>query len=106
MRTDRGDDVTCRFFVMATGCLSMPKEAEIDGLELFAGDVYFTSRWPHESVDFTGKRVAVIGTGSSGVQSIPVIAQEARQLVVFQRTPNFSIPAHNGPIVAEETRPA
>ena len=76
----------------------MPKEAEIDGLELFAGDVYFTSRWPHESVDFTGKRVAVIGTGSSGVQSIPVIAQEARQLVVFQRTPNFSIPAHNGPL--------
>ena len=98
VRTNGGDDVTCRFYVMATGCLSMPKEAEIDGLELFAGDVYFTSRWPHESVDFTGKRVAVIGTGSSGVQSIPVIAQEARQLVVFQRTPNFSIPAHNGPL--------
>jgi cation diffusion facilitator CzcD-associated flavoprotein CzcO/acetyl esterase/lipase len=98
VRTNRGDDVTCRFYVMATGCLSMPKEAEIDGLELFAGDVYFTSRWPHETVDFTGKRVAVIGTGSSGVQSIPVIAQEAQQLVVFQRTPNFSIPAHNGPL--------
>ena len=83
---------------MATGCLSMPKQAEVDGLERFAGEVYFTSGWPHDPVDFTGKRVAVIGTGSSGVQSIPVIAQEARQLVVFQRTPNFSIPARNGPL--------
>ena len=73
--TDRGKEVTCRFYVMATGCLSMPKEAEIDGLESFGGDVYFTSRWPHEPVDFTGKRVAVIGTGSSGVQSIPMIAE-------------------------------
>ncbi|HKH51706.1 MAG TPA: alpha/beta hydrolase fold domain-containing protein [Mycobacterium sp.] len=101
VRTDRGDDITCRFFVMATGCLSMPKEAEIDGLERFGGDVYFTSRWPHDPVDFTGKRVAVVGTGSSGVQSIPVIAQEAQQMVVFQRTPNFSIQARNGPLSVE-----
>ena len=96
--TELGEKVTSRFVVMATGCLSMPKQAEVDGLERFAGEVYFTSSWPHDPVDFTGKRVAVIGTGSSGVQSIPVIAQEARQLVVFQRTPNFSIPARNGPL--------
>jgi cation diffusion facilitator CzcD-associated flavoprotein CzcO/acetyl esterase/lipase len=101
VRTD-GGDVTARFVVMATGCLSMPKPAEVDGLERFAGEVYFTSRWPHEPVDFTGKRVAVIGTGSSGVQSIPVIAQEAREVVVFQRTPNFSIPARNGPLPPEK----
>ncbi len=96
--TDRGDEVTCRFVVMATGCLSIPKHAEVDGLERFAGEVYFTSSWPPEPVDFTDKRVAVIGTGSSGVQVIPMIAQEVRQLVVFQRTPNFSIPARNGPM--------
>ena len=102
VRTDGGEDVTARFVVMATGCLSMPKPAEVDGLERFAGEVYFTSRWPHEPVDFTGKRVAVIGTGSSGVQSIPVIAQEAREVVVFQRTPNFSIPARNGPLSPEK----
>ena len=95
-----------RFFVMATGCLSMPKQADIDGLERFAGEVYFTSRWPHEPVDFTGKRVAVIGTGSSGVQSIPVIAEQARELIVFQRTPTFSIPARNGPLIAGKVRGA
>ena len=100
--TDLGDEVTCRFVVMATGCLSMPKQAEIDGLERFAGEVYFTSRWPHQPIDFRDKRVAVIGTGSSGVQSIPVIAQEAQQLVVFQRTPCFSIPARNGPMPPEK----
>ena len=100
--TDLGAGVTSRFVVMATGCLSMPKQAEVDGLERFAGEVYFTSCWPHDPVDFTGKRVAVIGTGSSGVQAIPVIAQEAQQLVVFQRTPNFSIPARNGPLSPEK----
>ncbi len=102
VRTDGGDEVTARFVVMATGCLSMPKPVEVEGLEAFAGEVYFTSRWPREPVDFTGKRVGVIGTGSSGVQSIPVIAAEARELVVFQRTPNFSIPARNGPLSAEK----
>jgi cation diffusion facilitator CzcD-associated flavoprotein CzcO/acetyl esterase/lipase len=102
VRTDRGDDVTARFVVMATGCLSMPKPAEVDGLERFTGEVYFTNSWPHEPVDFRDKRVAVIGTGSSGVQAIPMIAQEARELVVFQRTPNFSIPARNGPLSPEK----
>ena len=86
---------------MASGCLSMPKELDIEGADRFAGEVYFTSRWPHEGVDFTGKRVGVVGTGSSGIQSIPEIAKEAAELVVFQRTPNFSMPAHNGPASAE-----
>ena len=72
---------------MATGCLSMPKEVDIEGADRFGGEVYFTSRWPHEGVDLTGKRVAVIGTGSSGVQSIPLIAEQAAELTVFQRTP-------------------
>ncbi|HZQ56506.1 MAG TPA: alpha/beta hydrolase fold domain-containing protein [Acidimicrobiales bacterium] len=97
VRTDRGDAVACRFLIMATGCLSAPKTPDIEGVELFRGAVYFTNRWPHDPVDFTGKRVAVIGTGSSGIQSIPVIAQQAAQLTVFQRTPNFSMPALNGP---------
>src|SRR5689334_7295235 len=101
VRTEAGDELTSRFFVMAMGCLSIPKQADIDGLARFGGEVYFTSRWPHEPVDFTGKRVAVIGTGSSGVQSIPVIAQQAREVIVFQRTPTFSIPAGNGPLTSE-----
>jgi len=98
VRTDTGDELVCQHFVMATGCLSMPKTLDIEGADRFQGDVYFTSRWPHEGVDFTGKRVGVIGTGSSGIQSIPIIASQADQLTVFQRTPNFSIPAGNGPI--------
>ena len=92
------DSITCRHFVMATGCLSVPKDLDIDGADDFTGDVYFTSRWPHDGVDFTGKRVGVIVTGSSGIQSIPIIASQADELTVFQRTPNFSIPAHNGPV--------
>jgi cation diffusion facilitator CzcD-associated flavoprotein CzcO len=75
--TDGGDTITARYYIMATGCLSVPKEPEIEGADDFRGDVYFTGRWPHEKVDFTGKRVAVIGTGSSGIQSIPLIAEEA-----------------------------
>src|SRR3954454_7087551 len=98
VHTSGGESVTSRFYVMATGCLSVPKEPDIEGAARFRGEVYFTSRWPHEGVDFAGKRVAVIGTGSSGIQSIPLIAQQAEQLTVFQRTPNFSIPAGNGPV--------
>src|SRR5215471_772057 len=98
IRTDKGTEITCRYYVMATGCLSKPKEPEIEGYDSFRGEVYYTSRWPHQGVDFTGKRVAVIGTGSSAIQSIPLIAAQAKHLTVFQRTPNFSIPAHNGPI--------
>jgi cation diffusion facilitator CzcD-associated flavoprotein CzcO/acetyl esterase/lipase len=97
VRTDQGEQVSCRYYVMASGCLSLPKAPEIKGAERFTGDVYYTSTWPHDGVDFTGKRVAVIGTGSSGIQSIPLIGEQAAQLTVFQRTANFSIPARNGP---------
>jgi len=103
--TDNGDDLSCRYYIMATGCLSMPKVPDIEGTDRYTGEVYFTSTWPHDGVDFTGKRVAVIGTGSSAVQSIPLIAAEADQLTVFQRTPNFSIPARNGPISDERLAP-
>src|SRR4051794_32881811 len=94
---DPGPGLTARYYVMATGCLSMPKDLDIPGADRFRGEVYFTSRWPHEGVDLTGKRVGVVGTGSSGVQSIPLMAEQASEMVVFQRTPNFSIPARNGP---------
>src|SRR5262245_3131261 len=100
VRTDQGDEIRCRFYVMATGCLSHPKTPDIPGVDRLAGEVYFTSRWPHAGVDFTGKRVAVIGTGSSGIQSIPLIAEQAAELTVFQRTPNFTRPAHNGPVTS------
>ena len=86
LATDGGQQLRCRYYVMASGCLSMPKSPDIEGAGRFAGEVYYTSRWPHEGVDFTGQRVAVIGTGSSGIQSIPLIAQQARQLTVFQRS--------------------
>ncbi len=97
VHTDQGEEISCQFYVMASGCLSLPKSPEIGGHDQFRGEVYFTGTWPHEGVDFTGKRVAVIGTGSSGIQSIPLIAEQADQLTVFQRTANFSIPARNGP---------
>jgi cation diffusion facilitator CzcD-associated flavoprotein CzcO/acetyl esterase/lipase len=102
VRTSEGDEMTCRFLLMASGCLSVPKAAEVRGVERFGGAVYYTSRWPHEGVDFTARRVAVIGTGSSGVQSIPIIARQASALTVFQRTPNFCRPAKNGPVPAEK----
>jgi cation diffusion facilitator CzcD-associated flavoprotein CzcO/acetyl esterase/lipase len=101
LATDAGAGVTCRYYIMATGCLSAPKPPEIDGVKDFKGDVYFTGRWPHEGVKLAGKRVAVIGTGSSGIQSIPMFAEQAAHLTVFQRTPNFALPAHNGPQPAE-----
>ncbi len=97
-----GQVVRAQHYVMATGCLSMPKEVDIAGTNLFTGEKYWTSRWPHEGVDFTGKRLAVIGTGSSAIQSIPIMAAQASQVTVFQRTPNFSIPAYNGPVDPEK----
>jgi cyclohexanone monooxygenase len=98
IRTDRGEEVSARYCVMATGCLSEPKEIDLPGAETFEGESYRTHGWPEEGVDFTGRTVAVIGTGSSAIQTIPVIAHEARRVTVFQRTPNFSVPAHNGPV--------
>ena len=97
LTAEDGTKTKARFFVMATGCLSAPNWPKIGGIESFAGSTYHTALWPHEKVDFTGLRVAVIGTGSSAIQSIPHIAQEAAHLTVFQRTPNYAIPAHNRP---------
>jgi cation diffusion facilitator CzcD-associated flavoprotein CzcO len=102
LTTDAGEVVTARFCVMATGALSAALTPDFEGLDAFSGDVYHTAHWPHEGVDFTGKRVAVIGTGSSGIQSIPVIADQAARLYVFQRTPNYSVPARNVPLAAAE----
>lgn len=104
IETDRGERLTAKYCVMATGCLSRPRVPDYEGLDSFEGDWYHTGFWPHEDVDFTGKRVAVIGTGSSGIQSIPVIARQAAYLTVFQRTPNYSIPAWDGPLPAAEER--
>jgi cation diffusion facilitator CzcD-associated flavoprotein CzcO len=100
--TDTGETIDTQFLIMATGCLSFPKAPEIPGAERFHEPIHQTSRWPHEGVDFTGMRVGVIGTGSSGVQSIPEIARQASELTVFQRTPNFSFPAHHRPLEEEE----
>src|SRR5436190_1883881 len=93
--TSDGRTVTAKFVVLATGCLSNARMPDIKGLDRFKGKVYHTGHWPHEEVDFTGLRVGVIGTGSSAIQSIPVIAEQAKQLTVFQRTANFSVPARN-----------
>ena len=102
VETDRGDRVSAKFVIMATGCLSAARMPDVKGLEYFKGKWYHTGDWPKEDVDFRGQRVGVIGTGSSGIQAIPVIAEQAAHLYVFQRTPNFSIPAWNEPLPAEK----
>jgi cyclohexanone monooxygenase len=94
--------VAAKYVVLATGCLSNARMPDFKGLKDFNGEVYHTGHWPHHPVDFTGKRVGVIGTGSSAIQSIPLIAEKAKHVTVFQRTANFSIPARNGPLTAEE----
>ena len=96
--TDKGETITAPYCLMATGNLSTPRKPDIKGIDSFKGKTYHTGLWPHQGVDFTGLRVGVIGTGSSGVQSIPIIAKQARQLTVFQRTANFSLPAQNSPM--------
>jgi len=101
VRTDRGDAVSARFCVMATGCLSAGRLPEIEGIDAFQRATYHTGEWPHEGVDFSGRRVGVIGTGSSAIQAIPEIAAQAATLVVFQRTPNYSIPARNTPMTPD-----
>jgi cyclohexanone monooxygenase len=102
VETDRGDRVTARFCIMATGCLSSQNIPKVPGLEEFKGAWYHTGSWPHEGVNFAGKRVGLIGTGSTGIQAIPMIAQEAEHLYVFQRTPQYSVPARNTPLDKEE----
>jgi len=98
VRTEAGDQIAARWVVMATGCLSSTMLPDIEGAATFAGPTYHTGRWPHEGVDFTGLRVGVIGTGSSAIQAIPVIAEQAAHLYVFQRTPHYTVPAHNAPL--------
>ena len=102
--TDTGEQVSARFCIMATGCLSTAQLPDFKGRESFEGKTYHTGHWPHEGVDFTGQRVGIIGTGSSAIQSIPIIAGQAAHLYVFQRTPNFSVPAHNAPLDPEYER--
>jgi cyclohexanone monooxygenase len=100
--TDTGEAIDAQYLIMATGCLSVSKAPEVPGAERFGGPTYHTGHWPHEGVDLTGLRVAVIGTGSSGIQSIPIFAEQASELTVFQRTPNFSMPAGNRPLTEDE----
>ncbi len=100
--TDRGEQVRAAYLVTAVGCLSSSRVPDFPGLETFAGQTHHTGRWPHDGVDLTGRRVAVIGTGSSGVQAIPVIAERAAHVTVFQRTPHYTIPARNRPLRADE----
>jgi cyclohexanone monooxygenase len=102
--TDTGDIFTAGFTIMATGCLSTARVPGFKGLGSFKGKTYHTGTWPHEGVDFTGMRVGVIGTGSSAIQAIPMIAEQAADLTVFQRTPNFSIPSRNGPMAESYAR--
>ena len=109
IETNQGDKVTARYFITGIGCISTGNIPKIKGLDSFEGDWYHTGNWPHYPVDFSGKRVAVIGTGSSGVQSIPVIAEQAGHLTVFQRTPQYTVPARHASIdrkfIEEEVKP-
>jgi len=102
--TEHGDVVKAQFCVLATGCLSASKPPEIKGRDLFQGASYHTGLWPHEPIDFKGKTVGVIGTGSSGIQTIPEVAKQAAHLFVFQRTPAFSLPAGNRPLNEAEVQ--
>ena len=102
--TDKGEAVSANYCVMASGNLSTPRVPNFNGIESFQGKWYHSGLWPHEGVDFTGQRVAVVGTGSSGVQMIPPIASQAKHLHVFQRTANFSLPARNAPLEPETER--
>lgn len=96
-----GESLSSRFLIMATGCLSSANVPEFPGLDSFEGASYHTGKWPHTPVNFKGQRVGVIGTGSSGIQAIPLIAEQAARLTVFQRTANYTIPARNAPLDAD-----
>lgn len=106
LTSESGQEFVARFVVMATGVLSVPQSPDVIGISDFRGPVYHSARWPEQSVDFSGRRVALIGTGSSGVQLTPQIAAQARQLIVFQRTANFSVPAHNAPFTSQGLKAA
>lgn len=102
VETDTGKRYTSRWLVMASGSLSAPILPNITGLDSFTGEIYQTAAWPLEEPDLAGKRIAVIGTGSSGIQAVPLLAQRASELTVFQRTPNYSVPAYNRELSDEE----
>jgi len=102
--TEAGQVYNAQFFITAVGCLSAANIPNLKGLENFKGRWYHTGRWPREGVDFTGKRVGLIGTGSTGIQAAPVLAEMAQHLTVFQRTANYSVPARNGKVSAEFQR--
>jgi cyclohexanone monooxygenase len=102
LTTAHGERYIAPFCIMATGCLSVPKVPDIPGLDDFAGALYHTADWPREEIDFSGQSVGIIGTGSSGIQCIPIIARQAKHLTVFQRTPNFNVPSWNAPIPPEQ----
>ena len=104
VRTEGDETYVVKFLITAVGCLSTANVPDFPGLDDFAGDWYHTGQWPHEGVDFTGKRVGMIGTGSTGIQAAPVIAASAKHLTVFQRTANYSVPARNAPLTAEFRR--
>ena len=101
VRTDGGEQLSAQFLITGVGCLSATSMPEIEGLDQFEGEWYHTGLWPHEEVDFSGKRVGLIGTGSTGIQATPVIAEQADHLTVFQRTPNYSLPARNALLTPE-----
>ncbi|TXS89819.1 NAD(P)/FAD-dependent oxidoreductase [Parahaliea maris] len=102
--TEAGDHVVCRFVIAATGSLTAPNSPPWPGREKFCGDIYHTARWPAEGVDFSGKRVGFIGTGSTGIQAMPIIARQAKELYVFQRTPAYCMPSGNRPLDKEHER--
>ena len=102
VRTESGDVIRCTYFIPAAGPLSVPYKPDFDGLDDFRGEWYITGRWPHEGVDFAGKRVAVVGTGATGVQVIPIVAHNSADVTVFQRTPNFVLPARNYTLTDEQ----
>ncbi|MFP5579866.1 MAG: flavin-containing monooxygenase [Acidimicrobiia bacterium] len=102
VRTNTGRTLAATYVVTAVGCLSAANVPNVEGLEDFGGEWFHTGRWPHEGVDFTGRRVAQIGTGSTGIQAAPVIAGQAEHLYVFQRTPNYTVPARDRPMDREE----
>lgn len=102
IETDTGQTVSSQFLVCAVGALFVANMPDYPGIDDFAGECYHTGRWPHDKVSFAGKRVGVIGTGSSGIQAIPEIAKEAEHVTVFQRTPQYSLPARNGPLSKED----
>jgi cyclohexanone monooxygenase len=101
VKTDQGDRVSAQFCVMTVGCLSAANRPDFAGVGDFQGSIYHTGEWPHEGVDLNGKRVAIIGTGSSAIQTIPIIAAQAKTLTVFQRTASYTVPARNAKLDPE-----